>query len=385
MSIMLSKKNLLLSRTISLCVLLLVCGLATAEQLISTEWGYGLDLPEGYTLEKKTGSARYNFSHQLFPVTLQIALYSKPEFNQASGALSFVTNQLASQGQQVSFLWRFREAAISQLNFPGGAGWAVSVELAHEKGWLVLACHTKPDLATDLEPIIISTLDTIATDKSSWREPGPMTTFAWANENEIESSYPCEQGEIMVPFNSIDSPANQSIVDREFSLLTNYLNTSLVYTAWERYYRIIYRDAYTRFEKAAFLMESCLPETSEKKAATLLAWTQSFNYIREREGADFLNLPESYMSRSGDCDSRALLLVVLLKHMGIEAVLLISPEYSHALAAIDCPGKGARFSVDGKNYLIADTTAKVGIGLIASDMADPDKWFIVRFPEPELP
>lgn len=382
---MIRKKNLLSLRLISMFVLLLVCGFAAAEQLISTDWGYGLDLPEGYTLENKDGSSRYHFSHQLFPITLQIALYPKGDFKQASAALTFVTNQLASEGRQVSFPWRLRGAAITQLKFPGGAGWAASVELAHDKGWLVLACHTKPELATELEPIIISTLDTIATDRLSWREPGPMTAFAWADEKEIESTFPGADRTIRVPFNSVDSQANQSVVDREFSLLTSYLNTPFVYTAWERYYRIIYRDAFTRFEKAAFLMESFLPEASEEKAATLLAWTQSFEYVRDREGADFLNLPETYMNRSGDCDSRALLLVVLLKHMGVDAVLLISPEYSHALAAIDCAGKGARFSVDGKDYLIADTTAKVGIGLIASDMADPDKWFIVRFPEPELP
>jgi hypothetical protein len=189
----------------------------------------------------------------------------------------------------------------------------------------------------------------------------------------------------MVPFNSVDQDANQAIVNREFSLLTAYLNTPLVYPAWNRYYRMIYRDAWKRIERAAFVMESCLPDTAEGKTAAILSWTQEFTYERDRDGADFMNIPQAFMTRTGDCDSRALLMVLLLKQMGVDAILLVSPEFSHALAAVDCPGTGARFSYEGKDYLIADTTAKVAPGRIASDMADPDKWFAVSFHDPALP
>jgi len=285
----------------------------------------------------------------------------------------------------VPFTWRFREAAIAQLSFTGGAGWAVAVELAGDRGYLVLAVHTGTEHAVEMEAVMISTLDSIATDRSSWEQCGPMTAFAWADEQETAGTVQFGNRSILIPFNTVDQAAAQAIVDREFSLLTAYLDTEYIYPAWSRYYRIIFRDAWKRLEKASFSLESYLPDTDSGKTAALLSWLQEFSYVRDPEGADFLNLPEAFMTKTGDCDSRALLMVVLLKQMGIDAILLVSPEYSHALAAVDCPGEGARFSYEGKDYLIADTTAKVGPGLIASDMADPEKWFAVSFTGPGLP
>ncbi len=383
---MIVKKNLPVLYFAALFFLLLGPPVAlSAEILVSDQWRYAIDLPEGYVLEEKSGSERYRFSHEIFPVTLQVALYERMQFTTAEQTLNHITDQYESEGPEAPFTWRFREAAIAQLKFPGGAGWALSIELAEERGWLVFAVHTAEDKAVAMEAVMISTLDSVATDRASWREPGPMTTFAWFPEAETAGTVACGERTRMVPFNSVDQEANQAIVDREFSLLTAYLNTPQVYPAWNRYYRMIYRDAWKRIERAAFVMESCLPESAEGKTAEILSWTQEFTYERNRDGADFMNLPQAFLTRTGDCDSRALLMVLLLKQMGVDAVLLVSPEFSHALAAVDCPGEGARFSFNGKDYLIADTTAKVAPGMIASDMADPEKWFAVSFPDPALP
>ena len=65
----------------------------------------------------------------------------------------------------------------------------------------------------------------------------------------------------------------------------------------------------------------------------LLSWTQGFTYERNFAGSDFTNLPKAFATESGDCDSRALLLVIMLNQLGIDAILLVSPEYSHAVAA----------------------------------------------------
>ncbi len=355
-------------------------GLLGAEQLYSEDWGYSLDLPEGYALQAKDGSSRFAFANQFFPATLHIVLYPREKWKNSSEALKNVTAQLTSTGPLVSFVWRQRDASISRIESKDQAGWSVALELAGKKGWLVMACVSKPDKAVALEPLIISTLDAVYTDEGSWFEPGPMTAFAWASDGSMNAEIRFGTETRSVPFAKIDAEANQALVDREFSLLTGYLGTEQMYSAWKRYYRMIYRDSWFRLEKAIFAINSLVPRESEKAAAALLSWTQGFTYERNREGADFLNLPEAMMTLKGDCDSRALLLVIMLNQMGVDAILLISPEYSHALAAIDCPGEGARFSYGKKKYLIADTTAKVGLGMIAENMANPDKWFAVAFP-----
>lgn len=353
--------------------------LAFSLELGSPEWGYALDLPEGYELAERNGSERYHFTHTLYPVDLQIALYARDRFPDAATALTYVTEQFKSKGHQVNFSWRNRGAAIEQIAFPTSAGWAEALELANKKGWLVIAVYTDEKKATSLEPLLVSTLDSVFTDDGAYFESGPMTAFAWGKEKGITADYDDGSTKVALPFDSIDASANQSIVDREFSLLTSYLDTPFVYEAWKRYYRLIWRDAWARFEKPAFILENRLPSDPAELTAKLLAWTQNFTYERNFEGSDFVNLPEAFASKTGDCDSRALLLVLLLNEMGVDAVLLVSPEYSHALAAVDCPGPGARFDSGGKKYLIADTTSKTKAGLIAADMADPAKWFAVDF------
>lgn len=351
----------------------------TAETVGSSDWGYALDLPEGFSLADSNGSTRFRFSNSLYPVMLQIALYPRTQFSKADDALSFVTNQFKSTGHEVSFEWRRRMAAIGHIESDIYGGWTVSLELAKRKGWLVLACYTETDRATELEPLIISSLDAVFTDEGSWFEPGPMTTFAWKKGKDITATYDDGTQKLEVPFNSVDAEANQSVVDREFALLTSYLDTSFVYAAWKRYYRLIYRDAWARLTKPSFIIENKLPADPHDLATAILSWTQSFNYERNFNGSDFTNLPEAFATKTGDCDSRALLMVLLLNQMGVDAILLVSPEYSHAVAAVDCPGKGARYAIGDKQYLIADTTAKVDLGLIAEDMADSAKWFYVTF------
>lgn len=369
-----SRKNL---AAVALMVSLLA--MIRAEEVTSPEWGYSLDLPEGYSLEDKRGTERYRFTHSLYPVTLQIALYPKAQFAGADAALAFVTDQFGSTGTKVAFEWRKRMAAIGRVESKTEAGWALSVELAADKGWLVLVTTSDADHATELEALMISTLDAVYTDQGSYFVPGPMTTFAWPAERLIRAQFTDGKKTLDVPFDASDAGGNQSVVDREFSLLTAYLETDLVVPAWQRYYRMIWRDGWSRLEKASFIVGNEYPADPRALTEALLLWTQGFEYERDFSGADFTNLCDAFVSRKGDCDSRSMLMALMLNQLGIDAILLVSPEYSHAVAAVDCEGTGARFESNGKKYLICDTTAKVAPGLIAADMADPAKWFAVTF------
>ena len=82
---------------------------------------------------------------------------------------------------------------------------------------------------------------------------------------------------------------------------------------------------------------------------------------------------------SADCDSLGIMYIILLKRLGIDAVLMVSSEYSHSMAAVDIPGNGARFPFNGKKYLVAELTKDVPIGQINARMADPAKWLGIEF------
>lgn len=374
---MVSQKNLRAPWVAALWLLAAAAG--SALELTSPQWGYSLDLPEGYSLAEKRGTDRYHFTHDLYPVDLQIALYPPDQFDSAEKALSWVTDQLSPQAPRVLFEWRRREAAIGRIETDALGGWALAVSLAEGKGYLALVAYGPEERAVELEPLMISSLDGIFTDEGSYFENGPMSAFAWPPEDPVTVAYQNGSNVLDLPFNKADSDAAQALVDREFSLLTAFLDTPYVIPAWKRYYRMIWRDSWARFSKASFMLGTVLPPEPEKILQELLSWTQGFTYERNFAGSDFTNLPKAFATESGDCDSRALLLVIMLNQLGVDAVLLVSPEYSHAVAAVDCPGQGARYELGGKSYLIADTTAKVGPGLIAQDMADSSKYFAVSF------
>ena len=69
---------------------------------------------------------------------------------------------------------------------------------------------------------------------------------------------------------------------------------------------------------------------------------------------------------------------LILERRGIPSILMLSKDYSHAMAAVDVPGGGQRFTFDDKDWLVAETTAHVGIGLVAANQADWKKWLGVR-------
>jgi hypothetical protein len=96
-------------------------------------------------------------------------------------------------------------------------------------------------------------------------------------------------------------------------------------------------------------------------------------------GSDFVNLVSAATEGRGDCDSRALLLAILLEQANIPGAIMVSREYSHAMGLADIAGPGARFSAGGKRWLVAETTAAVKIGLIGKGSADPAKWLGVIF------
>jgi hypothetical protein len=59
--------------------------------------------------------------------------------------------------------------------------------------------------------------------------------------------------------------------------------------------------------------------------------------------------------------------------------MMVSRDYSHAMGLADIAGSGARFEAGGVQWLVAETTGKVGIGLISQDMSNTNLWLGVLF------
>ena len=164
-------------------------------------------------------------------------------------------------------------------------------------------------------------------------------------------------------------------------MLTTYARHPARDQAWARYYRVIYRDSYLRLAELSRAISRALGQgaSREDQAAALLAWLQEFSYRRTGSLSDLLSPLATVATRSGDCDARALVYAIVLSHLGIDAVVLVSSVYSHAVAAARVQTRGLGLILDGERYVLAETTKKVGLGWIAEEQRDLSKWVVVRF------
>jgi hypothetical protein len=82
--------------------------------------------------------------------------------------------------------------------------------------------------------------------------------------------------------------------------------------------------------------------------------------------------------KKGDCDSKALLLLMLLDSLGIDSVMLTSDAHRHSMLGVAIPAQGTKISHDGRSYAFVETTAKhAPIGWISKELLKPNDWVVV--------
>jgi hypothetical protein len=373
-----------------------------AEPLVSPTWAFRIDLPEGYRYSGGDGKNRFSFQFSNGGA-LDLVVYPN-EYASVEALAADVQRRLASRGTIGYFEYGHKPAAMLELAFSGNAGsfsgWGICLELAAADASKPLLCVLAYGPAgRDLESFHLSALDSIAGEETRLF-PGPVTEYRYPRGKAVWKSLAGIREEALI--GERDAEAAQALVDREFAVLRGYLDSPLWKEAWIRFYRAIYRDSFDRLAHAAFILERRLntqgffagalsetkvdPESgtgyvpdSREFAGKLLAWVQGFSYERNFMGSDFVNPISAAFEGRGDCDSRALLWAIVLARANIPAAIMVSRDYGHAMGLADLPGPGARFEVNGKKWLVAETTAPVGIGLIGETVSDIAHWLGIVF------
>lgn len=363
-----------------------------AEALFSESWGFRLDLPEGYDYTDGDGRNKFSFYNQAAGGTVDIIVYENGRYDTPEKAAQDVIGRLKAAGDIALFDYENRQAALLQLQFEGVdgqlSGWGLCVELDGDQGGrpLMLTLSYGPTSLEYLDSFHLSILDSIAPGPADNRRPGPVSHFSYPPSR--KKLFPLSGIEGLSAFLGIDdAEASQALVDREFSVLAFYIDSPLWQEAWKRYYRAIYRDSFDRLSDLAFALERHFApepglgpqESGRRLAEALLHWVQEFYYERDFMGSDFVNPVSAVLEGRGDCDSRALLWAILLRHANITSAMMVSREYGHAMGLAELEGDGARFMLEDKEFLVAETTAQVPLGLIGSEVADPEKWLGIRF------
>ncbi|GHV81491.1 hypothetical protein AGMMS49991_00490 [Spirochaetia bacterium] len=395
----------------------MISAFAPADPLYSPTWGCRIDLPGDFAYQSGDGKSRFSFRTP-DGITLDMTIYPGARYPNIKALAEDVQKRLGNKGELNFFDYHGKQAALLQLSFStpslssgtqrgsransgtqnraiANEGWALCVELDNSGDIitaprpLLLALSYGPAGNASFQSLYLSALDSIAPAVADTLRPGPVTEFTFPR-TQTERITIANSGARAQIYN-IDAEAAQALVDREFTILRRYENSPLWKEAWIRFYRAIYRDAFDRLADIAFALErewnnagltqtaARSPKEPDTLPAQALAWVQSFTYERNRMGSDFVNLVSAAAEGRGDCDSRALLWAVIVQQANIPAAIMVSREYSHAMGLADIPGSGARFEMEKKKWLVAETTAPVPLGQINAQTSETSKWIGIGF------
>lgn len=377
-----------------LLIIFAITSYSFSEQITDRDFGFSLDIPEGFEIADYTEDGMsYVFSHPNIPVTLVMKLTEEKNAKSAAEVLNINLKKLNASGETDSFKWNGTVCGISNFFMSlddNYSGWAVSAPVKIQDYYVILLCYA-PESKKGCDQFIISTINSLSINNEYLNTPGIITSYAFPPEGSESVLLKIGGKEIKTSLDKSDEEAAKFVTDLEYSVLNLYANHKMWKEAWQRYYRIIYRDNAGRLQQTAKnIYDSIYPELKKSKpqdadikyAQALLSWVQTFGYERAQSKieSDFISLPASIKGKGSDCDSRSMLVSVLLNYTGIDTAMLISREYSHAVVVTDIPAPGQTFTMEnGREYLFGETTARVTWGMLAQNQADRTKWIPVTF------
>lgn len=366
-----------------------------AEAVIDDTFGYSLDIPEGYELSAAgNDNLSLAFNHKNLPVTLAVKIYDSK--GDSLSVLQNAMQKIGSKEKPSIFTWNDSLCSVANAKFTVEVsdyeGWAVCAPTEKPGYFLTLLCYAPASMAKKCEFFIISTINSLKIGKSNTE--GIFTTIAYPKEGAKALTLNIGGKKIQTKIDKIDLEASSFVINIEFNILTMYANHPLKMQAWKRYYRMIERDSKARIANVAEdVYKALYPEAKKQNAKQpelayaqmLLSWVQNFEYAQTKAStaqnmnSGFTSLPAVLEGNGNDCDSRSMLLSILLSAKGIPCMMIFSPEYAHAMAAvkIKAPGQTFKNPKDGQEYLMGETTAKVNWGTIAQDHADRKKWMTI--------
>lgn len=381
--------------------------------------GFSIDLPEGFAYLDGDGSTKFSFGLPDGSVEVDIVVYPASRFTGAAAGAADTARKLSGRGEFSSFEYGGHDAAIGELSFGSGSaalrGYGLFVDdaaapdggAAYDLVVLAYAAASEYEAFSD---VVASAMDGFSVHVTRRAAAGPLGASARAALGKPKLkpvAIRFGSATIRTEWDPREAAICQALVEREYRVLSAYASSpELIEAAIARFYRMVFRDAAPSLDRLALDISAAWETDRGRKASgkpgpaakdgsprfgapadprayaeALLSWVQGFRYERDPAGSDVVNPISAAFEGRGDCDSRALVMDILLRRENIASILMISLEHEHALAAVDAPGAGARFPHEGKSWLVAETTAKVGIGLIDAEQADPSGWIAVVFPD----
>jgi len=110
-----------------------------------------------------------------------------------------------------------------------------------------------------------------------------------------------------------------------------------------------------------------------------LQFVQSLPYATPEGELGVYAPPQTLVRALGDCDTKSLLYLLILRKLGYDAIMLYSPHYQHAMVGIGASSPGTFIELDGQRYYFCETT-QLGfwIGEVSPSVGDLARWIPLR-------
>ncbi len=368
--------------TVLFCLLFILSGLGAYE--VTLQGGARMDIPEAWILDDSDPAVPSWFSPDTLSAA-EILLWASGSWDDMQ---TFVdeTIPVDAQGDIITFPCWDGEVALVNWSFPiSGSvlqGWFLYVRGTSGPDIRLSAIASEEDFA-ERQPFLLSVLDSYIPSADYRLYPGAVSRFLELSGDSGEAStVSAEVGGEVIRWN--ESPAGnqaaQDVIEREALILTAYAGVpELFYPAWERYYRLVYRDGYHRLDSlASALNEGPLPvsDTDPVVAAkTILSWLQKFEYGSIEGVSDLLAPSSACSTATGDCDSLSLVLIMLMQRYGVESRLILTHQAHHAVTGLSLSGEGLRLTDAQGSWLVAELTTELPLGDLPDRLHGVTDWY----------
>ena len=166
----------------------------TVAEVLRSESGFFIDLPEGFTYSGGDGKSRYSFLSPDNGMEVDLLSYDASRYASAEALATDALKRLGSTGDQEPFTYQGRLCVFAQLGFKLGdatkSGYAIFVGLrgqsskpdpsaaaASPEKLVALLAYTDKDKLKDYAAFILSALDSFSADRAALRAPGPVSQY----------------------------------------------------------------------------------------------------------------------------------------------------------------------------------------------------------------
>lgn len=168
----------------------------------------------------------------------------------------------------------------------------------------------------------------------------------------------------------------------ELNVSSKYKSDKITYAklTWHEIYKRVYWQAYDKFDMILKGFDEVFKKegmTDRDKLYFMISFVQNIGYKRPGGELDLLPPLGTLATKFGDCDTKALLLYIILERAGVDCVMYWSFQYKHAMLGVAINARGNYKSHQGKNYYFVETTYPGWeIGDMDPGMDDISLWFI---------